>query len=234
MKSIECMKMSPMRGLLILFFLIAMCGESIAQKVEEHDGNIFFIAPDGSRRQLTSTGLDSQPSLSFGGRWVVFVHRTPDLKIRVPIGEVDDGCCTLENEIWIADITGLRPPHRILRAPANGVMGHRVMAGFSMPVFSADGNRIFFRTIAAADSLGFHSLNLSSGFIRFLFHGVDYSMIRTGRYRGYMTASVFVPNSAQTHIASYWLVNPEGRLLNPIRGGTQYELSQFKEQNGIP
>jgi len=34
-------------------------------------------------------------------------------------------------------------------------------------------------------------------------------------------------------IASHWLLNPEGRLLHEIGGGTDYELSQFKAHNGI-
>jgi hypothetical protein len=126
---------------------------------------------------------------------------------------VDNGCCTLENEIWIADTSDARTPRRILRAPISGVIGHRAIAGFSTAEFSLDGNLIFFRTIAAADAFGFHSLNLTSGFIRFVFSSVEYSMIRGGRYRGYI---------------------PKGRLLHQIGGGTGYELSRFKQKESIP
>ena len=214
---------------LMLVFLAILSVEAIAQTVEARGGNIFFIAKDGEQRQITSSGLDLSPSLDFSENRIVFVRQTPDLKLHVPICEVPD-CTTIDNEIWIADAGGVSPPHRVLRAPRVGSFGRSLIAGFRLPQLSLDGSLIFFRTEAGADAFAFYSLHLASGFVRLLFYGVEYSTIRTGKYQGYLIASVFLPG-ARTHVPVNWLVNPQGRLHSEIGG--DYTLSQFKKQNGI-
>ena len=68
--------------LILLLFISMVPVEAVAQAVEARDGNIFFISRDGSRKQLTMLGLDSQPNLWSDGNRVVFVRRTPDLDRR--------------------------------------------------------------------------------------------------------------------------------------------------------
>ncbi|OLE88976.1 MAG: hypothetical protein AUG08_06060 [Acidobacteria bacterium 13_1_20CM_2_55_15] len=92
--------------------------EAVAQAVEARDGNIFFISRDGSRKQLTMLGLDSQPNLWSDGNRVVFVRRTPDLKIETGVPGPRGECCQIDNELWIADVTGAKQPKRILRGHA--------------------------------------------------------------------------------------------------------------------
>src|SRR5690242_5368578 len=75
-----------LRAACLLFLAAsATATNGFAQSVEERQGNIWFIAADGSRTQLTSSGLDFFPSLSFSGTRVVFIRNTPDFKIRVPV-----------------------------------------------------------------------------------------------------------------------------------------------------
>src|SRR5436309_2169335 len=104
--------------LILLLFISMVPVEAVAQAVEARDGNIFFISRDGSRKQLTMLGLDSQPNLWSDGNRVVFVRRTPDLKIETGVPGPRGECCQIDNELWIADVTGAKQPKRILRGHA--------------------------------------------------------------------------------------------------------------------
>jgi hypothetical protein len=218
-----------------LFFAMTLTvdGTASAQTVKAVDGNIIYIAPNGSQRHLTSTGLDSQPSLSFDGKRVVFVRNTPDFKGNVPVPVVDD-CCTTDNEMWIADVNGTTKPYRMLRGQPDywHLKSGRseLLAGFALPQFSRDGKLVFFETQGGADASAYYSLNLHTGFIAFLYFGDAFEMIKTGKYTGYILASVFMPH-AETDTSTPWLLNPQGRLLRSIKDGGSRMASHGGESN---
>src|SRR5579864_2356815 len=107
-----------------LCFIVAL-SSSFAQSVSVGDGNVFFRGAAGSVKQITSEHLDSDPSLSFDNKQIVFVRRTPGRQT----GDLD------ENEIWIADCDHFRPAKRILRGRQGNISpGPRMLlAEFSKP-----------------------------------------------------------------------------------------------------
>jgi hypothetical protein len=104
----------------------------LPQTVSAVDGNIVSVDESGRANQITSTHLDSEPSLSFDGRQVVFVRGTPNRTVDTGLGDIE------ETELWIA-----RLDHQgVMRRAFLGHAGdftpgpNMVMAGFSKPQFS--------------------------------------------------------------------------------------------------
>src|SRR5689334_16843610 len=69
---------------------------AVAQTVSAPSGNV-LVKQNGRTIQITSLGLDLDPSLSSDRRLVVFVRRTPNAKIFTGAGEMEG------NELWIAE-----------------------------------------------------------------------------------------------------------------------------------
>ncbi len=220
--------------LILLLFISMVPVEAVAQAVEARDGNIFFISRDGSRKQLTMLGLDSQPNLWSDGNRVVFVRRTPDLKIETGVPGPRGECCQIDNELWIADVTGAKQPKRILRGHAGiyKIGPDLVLGGFQSPQFSVEGRIVFFEANTWATDGAIYSLDLTSGFLRLICVGIGFQVITEGKYKGYLIANKNMPNYP-THVHSYWLLDPVGKLLRQIGDGGQYALSRFKDQNGV-
>src|SRR5947207_2662986 len=121
--------LTPIRAALalVLALLGVMSAPMFAQSVSAKEGNIYFRSVSGRTLQITSSGLDSDPSLSADKRLVVFVRRTPALRIDTGIGETD------ENELWVGDTSGKPEPRRVLVGHAGRfkVDQNLVLAGFS-------------------------------------------------------------------------------------------------------
>ncbi|OLE88975.1 MAG: hypothetical protein AUG08_06055 [Acidobacteria bacterium 13_1_20CM_2_55_15] len=62
--------------------------------------------------------------------------------------------------------------------------------------------------------------------------GIGFQVITEGKYKEYLIANKNMPNYP-THVHSYWLLDPVGKLLRQIGDGGQYALSRFKDQNGV-
>ena len=197
---------------------------SFAQAVSEETGNVYFTAKDGRITQLTSSGLDSDPSLSTDGRFVVFVRRTPSLQIETGAGE------TAENELWIASTTGADPPRRVLVGHTGGfaVGDNLVLAGFHCPQFAPDGKRVYFVGRAWATSNPIFALDLISGDIRFLYDGVSVEVITSGQYAGYLIAHKQIPRMTAGRVFRYWLLDADGNEVGEI-GETESDVGEFKQ-----
>jgi dipeptidyl aminopeptidase/acylaminoacyl peptidase len=111
-----------------------------SQTVSGERGNIIYKDKGGRVVQVTSLGLDSDPEISKDGKWIVFVRRTPSLKIGTGLGDTDD------NEIWVAGVSRGDQAKRVLVGHSGGftVGENMVLGGFSRPQFSPDGGRIYF------------------------------------------------------------------------------------------
>ncbi len=197
----------------------AIFGQSVAVK----DGNVFYTVRDGRTLQIISSGLDSDPHLSRDHQRVVFVRRTPSLKIDTGVGD------TSENELWIASTSGRQPPRRVLVGHAGGFKTDHnlVLAGFFSPQFSPDGNRIYFGADTWATSASFRMLDLASGRVRFLYAGLGLEVLQTGQYAGHIIALKIVPSMMAARIFRYWLVDPNGRDVGEI-GESASVVEQFK------
>ena len=103
----------------------------LCQTVEERGGNIYFTGKNGAIIQLTSSALDTSPSLSTDNRFVVFLREKYTVSVFLSRGEVRD------KELWIADTSRKKPPRQLL-------VGNAGLGEFRRPEFSADGKQICF------------------------------------------------------------------------------------------
>ena len=99
--------------------------------VDERGGNIYFIAKDGHTIQLTSSGLDSSPSLSRDNRLVVF------LREKYVVGIVHSQREVSDKELWIASTSREQASRKLL-------VGNPGLGEFRRPQFSLDGKRVCF------------------------------------------------------------------------------------------
>ena len=125
-----------MKALVSIVLLVSL--QVVGPQLIMRDGNVFYIAQDGRSIQITSEGIDSDPSLSADGRKIVFVRRTPGYVIDTGLGDVED------NELWIASADGSEKPHKVFRGHPGGfdTSKNLVVAGFGRPQFSADARKI--------------------------------------------------------------------------------------------
>jgi hypothetical protein len=160
--------------------LLAVTPAVLGQTVVVKDGNVTYVTKDGRNTQITSAGLDSDARLSLDQKLVVFVRRTPTLKIDTGTGEAD------LNELWIADTAGKEPPKRVLTGHSGGftIGDNLVLAGFRQPQFSPDGTRIYFAAQTWATTDSFRMLDLNAGRVHFLFAGYSLEVLKTGHYAG--------------------------------------------------
>ena len=129
------------------------------RSVSVRNGNIYATTSDGQIIWITSSGLDSDPSLSPNKHLIVFVRQTPTFKIDTGLG------ATNANELWIANASGNASPRRILIGHPGGHNADEnlVLAGFASPRFSRDGHRIHFLSQTWATGPSAWTLDLASG-----------------------------------------------------------------------
>jgi len=209
------------KGLSLLFLTAAMaCSQSVAVQ----DGRIVFTSQNGIRKPITDGGLDSDPSLSFDNREVVFVRGTPGHTIETGHGDDDD------NELWIASVDGEKQPRRIL-AGGDFIDGPNVALGaFGSPQFSPDAQRVYFYVAAFATGGLAMLLDLASGKTKFLFYG-GVEVIRSGKYRGFLINGNYTLNDFG-RVTIYWLADPNGKKVTRI-GETESDLRRFKSKHLI-
>ena len=192
----------------------------LGETVSVRDGNVFVKVKDGSTLQITSSGLDLDPSLSANNRLVVFVRRTPSFKIWTALEETD------QNEIWVASVSGEPEPRRILVGHPS-VNGGRDLAGFRSPQFSLDEKRIYFIAELAATGNSVRALDLATGKVDFLYRGESVEVIKSGPYAGFLIGLKAIPHAfPPPHIFRYWLLDRNGKDVAEI--GAESDVRVFK------
>jgi hypothetical protein len=196
----------------------------VSQQVGVWEGNVYFHTKDGRRVQISSSGLDSAPHLSQDGRSIVFVRRTPSLKIEWALGD------TIENELWIADTAGRQPPRRVLIGHVGGYdRTGLVLCGFDSPQFSMDGKAIYFFSHVWASDGAIQVLNLDTGQVRFLFAGLGIEIIERGPYAGYLIGHKDVTKLFPGRTWEHWLLDPNGKDIEVI-GVDEQAVKEFKNR----
>jgi hypothetical protein len=204
----------------ILAVLIANPFAAFGQTVSTKDGNVILRAKDGSTIQITSSGLDSDPSLSANRKLVVFVRRTPEFKIWTALEETD------KNEIWVTSISPQAPPRRILVGHAS-VNGGPDLAGFSSTQFSLDAKRIYFIAELAATRNSVRDVDVGTGKVDFLYRGESVEVIKSGPYAGYLIGLKAIPHAfPPPHVFRYWLLDRNGKDVAEI--GEESDVKIFK------
>ena len=189
-----------------------LAGVALAQTVTAIDGNIYYTARLGAdRRQLTTTGLDSQPRLSPDRSTVVFVRRTPGLTVQTAYPDVE------ATELWTVHVDGSNARLRVRGKVAKTI--EETIAGIHSPEFSPDGSRIFFLGGGWVTSSAVHVLDVNSGRVQFVCHGNSLEVIHNGQYRGHLIVSqhrYFMGGGSYDWL---WLLKPNGREVGPIGNG---------------
>ncbi|MDD5059457.1 MAG: hypothetical protein PHQ60_16490 [Sideroxydans sp.] len=180
--------------------LVLFAGAANAASVREQDGNVFFVGDDGASRQLTSQHTDTSPLLSPNGRKVVFLRAIPKMDVN------DD---PQENEIWLSDISG-NDAHRLLGThPDEDIK--KTLTQFNTPVFSADGQLLYFLSAAWATSNALHVLDLATGKEHFVTDANDVLVIGKGRYANHLVVMKHKYFKREGSYDYYWLITPEGK-----------------------
>jgi len=193
---------------------------AISQTVSIRDGNVFFKVKDGHTIQITTTGLDSDPSLSLDRKLVVFVRRTPSSNIHTGAGSLDT------NELWVTDTTTGANAHRVLAGHSVDAKSGEPLAGFSSPRFSPDAHRVYFLAQIAATSQHVFMLDLQSQQVRFLCRGTHIEVVKVGTYAGDLIVLKDIPRVMPGHVLRYWLLDPNGREIGEI-GEKESDLLAF-------
>ena len=121
----------------------------VCQPVDERSGNIYFTSKNGHTVQLTSSGLDSSPSLSKDNRLVVFLREEYAVRIFLSRGEVRD------KVLLVADTSLKKPPRRLLA-------GNSGLGEFRHPRFSGDAKHICFEARSWATDYSMWVLEVAS------------------------------------------------------------------------
>ncbi len=183
---------------------------------------MLFKAKDGNTVQITSSGLDCDPSLSVNGKLVAFVRRTPSSKIDTGAGSLDT------NELWVSETTPAGNTHRILSGHSAGTKsGDLPLAGFISPKFSLDARRVYFLAQLAATSQHLYSLDLRSEQVRFLCRGIGFEVLYSGNRAGFLIVLKDIPRVMPGHIARYWLLDRDGKDVGEI-GEKESDVRSFK------
>jgi hypothetical protein len=205
-----------------IFAAIISTAVAFGQTVSIKDGDVFFKAKDGSAIQITSSGLDSDPSLSVDAKLVVFVRRTPEAKIATGAGMLDT------NELWVADTKAGRDARRILAGHHESPDSDKLsLAGFSSPKFSTDARRVYFLAQIAATSEHLFMLDLRSQQVRFICRALEVEVIHSGEYAGFLIVFKDIPRVMAGHICRYWLLDSDGKDVGEI--GEKSDLREFNK-----
>ncbi len=195
---------------------------AVGQTVSIKDGKVFYTPKDASAIQITSSGLDSDPSLSLNTKLVVFVRRTPEAKIATGAGLLDT------NELWVADTKVGGDTHRILvghhEAPDSDKLS---LAGFSSPKFSTDARRVYFLAQIAATSEHLFVLDSRSQQVRFICRALEVEVIHSGEYAGFLVVLKDIPRIMPGHVCRYWLLDLDGKDVGEI-GEKESDVRAFK------
>ena len=198
------------------------------QSVSEQGGRIFFRDQSGVEKPITNGNLDSDPHLSFDTRQVVFVRQTPGQTVETGSGDVD------KTELWIAPVDGSKEPKRVLTGgdfieePNLNI----VIAGFSNPQFSPDATWIYFKASAWATAFEIMMLDVPTGNTKPLFPGLEFEVIGTGKYRGFLIGTTDPLTDNRGRIRVYWRLDPNGKAVKRI-GENESDLVRFKRRYGI-
>ncbi len=188
----------------------------LAVEVEVEEGNIFAVDGLEKRIQLTSYGLDRDPSLSPDGRRVVFIRETPGRLI--DLGPVDgESVLVSAGEIWVAEVDG-SGSRCIAEGREQGESPRGASEpyyGFETPLFKSCSEKIVFRCICWATSSAVYEIDLRDLSTRYLTHGNALEVILTGKYKDHLLIQQH-RNRQEGSYDWYWLVASDGRVLDSV------------------
>lgn len=172
----------------------------LGAEVSEKSGDIFAKINAGTVKQLTSRGVDYDPSLSCDSKSVVFVRRTPTQPRSSSQLGTKDG-----TEIWIIKVDDANSEKRVFAASKEETS----WVGLFEPHFSADSRNIYFLKWFG-NGLSLYKLSLDTGELKRL---TDNPVTKIWQVCG-INAVVAAEDHLKLvggHVDLYWLYEENGR-----------------------
>jgi hypothetical protein len=201
----------------ILFFQgLLLC----AQRVETRNGDVYYTDAHGKSRQITSGGIDYDPSLSFDGRTVIFVRRTLiPARFEEPANDQPT-----KTQIWVATIDGSRQPEMIFAGPVT-LKDYSEYVTFHVPKLAPDNRHAFFSIDLAVTEGGLVRLDLKTKDTALISPALGFDFIAAGRYAGDLV--VQMRTSVRDGLSPFfWLLTPDGKDLGFV-GQSEEEAQEF-------
>ncbi len=184
-----------------------------AQSVSVEKGNIVFRDGSGRSVQLTSSGRDSEPNLSWDATLAVFLREIPGTE------DVDGD---RKSEIWIADLQNGALRAVVAETPPMGFQR------FSMPQFSRGNGRLYFSSAYGVTGRAVWIYDLSARRFTYVCYGFGPEVIRKGRYAGYFVAAKSFLPLIPGRVVRWYLFDPDGKEIAEI-GEREGALEEFYE-----
>lgn len=178
--------------------LAALACAAAAQQVATRDGNVYFIAADGSRLQLTGEFRDLFPVLAPDARQVAFI-RTGSTAPDGAFGEETTQVCVVE-------VGPGEPPPRCAFVVYRE--GEDPLAGAREPRWSPDGSSVYFLADFSRTEAALCRFDVASGKAAFLAPANRFVVLNAGRWRGLPVADL-----ADGARRAYYVLSREGQRL---------------------
>ncbi len=196
-------------------FLLSFVYSSFAHagQVTEKQGNLYYDNGQREVQQLTSSGKDSQPTLSPDGKQVVFVR----------------DAANEETELWIMDISGSNAHAIVLNHEDQD--SKKNLTEINNPLFALDGKAVYFQTFAWATSNAIHIIDLNSNKQHFVTDGNSLELVPSGKYKAYLIVSKHkYYKDKDGSYDDYWLVSPKGKEIKSL-GESEEQVNAFIRAN---
>lgn len=209
-----------------LTFALLFTPEARAQKVvADKKGNIYYTDAAGKRTRLTNEGKDSDPCLSPTKRKFVYVHRVAGKNISSGAGDVEP------TELRLMDVDGEH--ESVLVRSAEGEKPEDILAAFTSPTWSPDGQTIYFSSAAWATSNAVHAYDTATGTVRYVMPGNGPLVVPSGEYKGDLLVEQHRYFLAGGSFDWYWLFEPGGKEIGPVGESTDdFRELYFEKEKG--
>lgn len=204
-----------------LVFALLCPVSSLAQSVAVEHGVMFYQPADGSaRRRIDVSAMVRDARLSPDGRTIAYVDGTPDRLIAAGAGE------SQATELRTIGVDGKNA--RLLVRGRDAEKPEEVLADFTDPQFSPDGQRIYFLSSAWAVSGAVHAVEVATGREWFVIPGNSLEVVARGEYAGHLLVSQHRYFLIAGTYDWFWLFTPDGKEVGPV-GEDEDALAEFHE-----
>jgi WD40-like Beta Propeller Repeat len=202
-----------------LALALALASAATAQEVQARAGNIYYGTP-GNWRQITSSGTDSDASLSPDGTRIIFVRRT-----NIPAdSEEPREPHPVRTQLWTV---GTRPSSEPTLVYGGVVRAWKfTYVTFFRPMLGPGSQRAYFLIALSATTDALVGLDVLEGRAAVIDESVlYYDVVGSGRYEGDLVVleKAYLPEGISQ---LYWLISPEGRKLGFV-GASEEDAREF-------
>ena len=177
-----------------------LCGSAVmAQSLDTRDGNVYLVAPGGAKTQLTFENRDLYPVLSPDGRSVAYVR----------IADPGNDFSVEGDQLCVLGIAGGGEPRC---ATARYQEGEPPLGGFVKPAWTPDNQSVYFLADFSTNSEGLCRFDLAAGKTIFVSPATEFAVLKAGRWRGNLAASVETRESNGIRYP-FFVLSPAGEKL---------------------